>query len=494
MSSGWTQPVVAETLTPNKEKRSVGGPTFAFFLLLLVVSAALRAPGWVVPVFNSDESFLGAQAEVLNSGGTLYEDAADRKPPLVPYLYAVTFRVFNTTALWSVRVIAAIVVALTGWLLALEAHRRWGTRAQWLAGLLFVMGTVAFAPQDGQAANFEIFMLLPMTAGVVLAARNQPLASGAAIAFATLCKQTGAAGLLPVVYLLARRSGRRGIALAVAGFAVPLLVVAALVGPSDLLFWAVLGNGSYVGVDTASLYVIGMFLLMTAAFAACQAPLLWWIPSAWRNKERRKAEADLWIWLASSAVAVVFGFRFFGHYYLQLLPALVMLAVGSLATASERSMRRTVALAAVVATSFSLLGFWVKPFDSAPRYLSVSEYLIKNTSEADLILVWGSVPEIYWASGKLPATRFLSTGFLTGHWGGRAPTPKTIERATPGAWTLFMGDLKEHPPEYVLDTSPAAIRGSELYPMSRFPEFARIIKSQYRFVESIDKIDVYRRK
>ena len=149
-------------------------PGIGLLLLLLVVAAALRVPGWVVPVFNSDESFLATQAEVLNHGGRLYEDAADRKPPIVPYLYAATFRVLHTTGLWSVRLLATIAVALTGWLLALEAHRRWGTRASWLAGLLFVLGTVAFAPQDGQAANFEIFMLLPMTAGVVLAARRRP--------------------------------------------------------------------------------------------------------------------------------------------------------------------------------------------------------------------------------------------------------------------------------------------------------------------------------
>ena len=179
-------------------------PGIGLLLLLLVVAAALRVPGWVVPVFNSDESFLATQAEVLNHGGRLYEDAADRKPPIVPYLYAATFRVLHTTGLWSVRLLATIAVALTGWLLALEAHRRWGTRAAWLAGLLFVLGTVAFAPQDGQAANFEIFMLLPMTAGVVLAARRRPASAGVAIALATLCKQTGAAALLPVLYLALR--------------------------------------------------------------------------------------------------------------------------------------------------------------------------------------------------------------------------------------------------------------------------------------------------
>ena len=77
-------------------------------------------PGFVVDVFNSDESFLGAQAEVINHGGKLYEEAADRKPPLVPYLYAATFALFGTTALWSVRVIAMLAVALTALFLALK--------------------------------------------------------------------------------------------------------------------------------------------------------------------------------------------------------------------------------------------------------------------------------------------------------------------------------------------------------------------------------------
>jgi 4-amino-4-deoxy-L-arabinose transferase-like glycosyltransferase len=349
--------VPIETLAPAATTRTrAARPTPVLFLVLLALAGALRAPGWVVPVFNSDESYLATQAEVINEGGRLYEDATDRKPPLVPYLYAVTFRALGTTALWSVRLLATIVVALTGWLLALEALRRWGLRAAWLAGILWVCATVMFAPQDGQAANFVIFMLLPMTAGVLLAARRRPGAAGGAIAIATLAKQTGAAALLPVAYLALRDDGRRGLRRVALGFAMPLLLVAVLVGPRDLLFWAVLGNGSYVGLDAASLYVVGMFALMTVAFAACQAPLLFWLPSAWRDVERRRAERDLWIWLASSCVAVAFGFHFFGHYYLQLLPPMVLLAAGSLARASELAGRRTVAVALVGALGFSLIG------------------------------------------------------------------------------------------------------------------------------------------
>jgi len=486
--------VPIETLAPAATTRTrAARPTPVLFLVLLALAGVLRAPGWVVPVFNSDESYLATQAEVINEGGRLYEDATDRKPPLVPYLYAATFRTFGTTALWSVRLLATVVVALTGWLLALEALRRWGLRAAWLAGILWVCATVMFAPQDGQAANFEIFMLLPMTAGVLLAARRRPGAAGGAIAIATLAKQTGAAALLPVAYLALRDDGRRGLRRVALGFAMPLLLVAVLVGPRDLLFWAVLGNGSYVGLDAASLYVGGMFALMTVAFAACQAPLLFWLPSAWRDAERRRAERDLWIWLASSCVAVAFGFHFFGHYYLQLLPPMVLLAAGSLARASELAGRRTVAVALVGALGFSLIGYWVQPFGDEPRYESVSEYLVDHVRPSDRVLVWGQVPEIYWASGTRPATRFVTTGFLTGHWGGRPASPDTVDAATPGAWDLFFTDFAAHPPEYVLDTSPAAIRGSELYPISRFPELQRVIDRRYRFVETIDGISIYER-
>ncbi len=66
-------------------------------------------------------------ARASNDGGQLYEDAIDRKPPLVPYIYAATFAFFDTTALWSVRVVAMLAVALTALLLAIEARRRYGT-------------------------------------------------------------------------------------------------------------------------------------------------------------------------------------------------------------------------------------------------------------------------------------------------------------------------------------------------------------------------------
>src|SRR4051812_33027145 len=200
------------------------------FLVLLALTFVLRLPAFFTPVFNSDETFLATQAHVLNDGGQLYEEAIDRKPPIVPYVYAATFSFFETTALWSVRVVAMLAVALTALLLAIEARRRYGARAGWIAGILFVVAMITFMPQDGQAANFEVFMLPSMTAAILFARRGRGFLAGVAIAAATLAKQTGAATLLPVVYLIARKRGKRGIAEVFAGFSIPTALVALAVG------------------------------------------------------------------------------------------------------------------------------------------------------------------------------------------------------------------------------------------------------------------------
>ena len=304
----------------------------------------LRLPAFFVDVFNSDETFLATQAQVIREGGDLYREAADRKPPLVPYIYAATFEATGTTALWTVRVVAMLAVAGTALMIALEARRRAGRRAMWIGGVLTVVALVAFAPQDGQAANFEVFMLPAMVAGVLLARRGRSGAAGVAIAFATLAKQTGAATLLPVFYLLWKRRGKRGIVEGTIGFLIPLALVALWLGPHQILYWTVLGNGSYVGLQTASFLVVAMFVLMTFGWAACNIPILWTLPRSWRDRRIASNDGDtntdLWLWLFSAAISVGVGLRFFGHYYLQLVPPLALLAAIALSRSSQRAVPR----------------------------------------------------------------------------------------------------------------------------------------------------------
>ena len=468
-------------------------------LVVLVLVGALRLPAFFVDVFNSDETFLATQAEVIRDGGNLYEEAADRKPPLVPYLYAGAFELFGTSDLWSVRVLAMLAAALTAWLVAVEARRRYGRRAGWAAGLLCVFALVAFAPQDGQAANFEIFMLPAMTAAVLLARRGRGVSAGAAVAVAALAKQTGAVTLLPVLYLVWRAKGRRGVADALGGFGIPIALVAFAFGPGQLLYWTVLGNGSYVSVETASTFVLSMFAVMSLAWVACNLPIVWQLPAAWRARYTMARDGahdlDLWLWLASAVLSVMVGLRFFGHYYLQLVPPLVLLSAGALSRGTQRAARATVAVAAAFAVGFSAAGYFMRPFDAGLQYRSVSKYLIAHTQPQDRILVWGSAPEIYWASGTRPATRFVTTaGFLGGAQPGRPASAAAPENSNPIAWDWFFEDLAAHPlPRFIVDTSPAQIRGAQWTPIDRFPRLDAMLQSQYRFVSSIDGIDLYER-
>lgn len=480
-------------------RRSVARNLLRVFLVLFALTFVLRFPAFFVPVFNSDETFLATQAHVIEDGGQLYEEAADRKPPLVPYVYAATFAFFGTSALWSVRVVAMVAVALTALLLSVEARRRYGARAGWIAGILFVCAMVAFAPQDGQAANFEVFMLPSMTAAILFARRGRGVAAGAMVALATLAKQTGAATLIPVLFLLARARGKRGLGEVAVGFTVPTALVALAVGPAQLLYWAVLGNGSYLGVDTSSSLVIAMLGLMTLGWVACNLPLLWKLPQAWRDRDvparDGRRDTDLWLWLLSAAVSVAIGLRFFGHYYMQLVPPLALLAAGALSRSSWRAARATLAVALGAGLLFSAAGYFMHPFGGEPKYEKVSAYLAANARSDDAILVWGSAPEIYWASGLRPATRFITTNtFLAGNHPGRTQTTTSPADSDAQMWDYFYGDFLAHPPRYILDTAPAKVRGAERSPITHFPTLDAIVDDDYRYVRSIDGIAIYERQ
>jgi len=108
--------------------------------------------------------------------------------------------------------------------------------------------------------------------------------------------------------------------------------------------------------------------------------------------------------------------------------------------------------------------------------------------------VWGHAPEVYWASDRLPATRFPTTGFLTGASGGRPPDRVGMQYATPGAWTQFLHDLGQHPPTLIVDMSPADQRNARFYPPTLFPPFEHYLTSgRWQRVAVVDGAVIYRR-
>ncbi|MFN8034472.1 MAG: glycosyltransferase family 39 protein [Acidimicrobiia bacterium] len=461
---------------------------FRLFLVFLFLATVLHLPGLFHQVFNSDEAYLATQAHVLDQGGKLYTDTVDRKPPIVPYLYLGAFRVTGSDSLLSVHVLAILAHALTAALLAAEARRRYGPRGALIAGVLYLCACATLYPSDTQAANFEVFMLPFMTAAILFGARNRPLAGGFMAALATLTKQTASVTVLPLAWQAWRWRRWRGLALLAIGLAIPIGVAAMIFDAREFLFWVFTSNGGYLDVGGAFSYVVREGLANTLLFLVANLALFVFLPLAWR---RRREDIDLWLWAASAAIGVSMGFRFFGHYYLQLLPPLCLLASGPLVKASRRVVIAAATLVAVPLAWFGAAAVATATADTTSSYHAVASYVDSHTRPSDRIFVWGHYPEVYWSSNRMPATRFVTTGFLTGHSGGRPPDQVGQDLAVPGAWQDFLTDMRAHPPALILDTSPANIRNAALYPPESFPQFASYLHQNYEKVATVDFIDVY---
>jgi hypothetical protein len=124
-------------------------------LCVTALAIVLRLPTFTTRLFDADEAAIGVQGLVVRSGGTLYRDIFDRKPPLPPLAYAASFTLTDSTDIRPMRVLVTVLLVLGGVLVAHDARQRWrsNSHALW-AGTLFVAGAMALFPADAGAANY----------------------------------------------------------------------------------------------------------------------------------------------------------------------------------------------------------------------------------------------------------------------------------------------------------------------------------------------------
>jgi len=462
---------------------------------IVVAVSVLRAATIRNVVFNQDESYIAIQASTINAGGELYVDIVDRKPPLVPQLYAAVFRATGTTSLVPIHVFAILWVAATALVLGASARRRAGPREQRWAAWLFVVASMALLPRDALAANFELWMLLPISLAMLLAGRGNWLGdacAGALVAVAVFMKQPAAVTLAPVALAIWRSPTRMlGLACMSTGF---VCVVAEMLRTHDpqLLPWAFFGTGGYLSTD-AFAFALRLALVWSGTFFVASAGLWWLVVRSARTRGVRP-DVELWVWLVTAFGGVAAGFRFLGHYHLQLLPAACVIAAlaGPALTAHLR--RRVIIAVTIPAVACGVIAFIYPNYIHDTDYRGVAGYVREHTRGDERILVWGHYPELYWAADRLPAIRFVHTGFLTGHSGARPIRPDDLRGATAGAWDLAREDLDRHQPAYVIDLAPGGVREAQHFPIARFPELAAWLARYYRLETIVDGIWLYRRR
>jgi hypothetical protein len=457
-----------------------------------VVFAALLAhvPGYVHQLFDSDEAAIATVGMVVEHGGTMYRDAIDRKPPIPAFVYAGTFLSTGSRDLRPLHVVGALCLAAAAVVLAYGARRAGGARAGWWAAGLLVAGATALQPTDAQATNFAHLALLPGCGALVAAragTRRSAITAGILVGLAALTRQTWIVGVVPAAYASWWASGRRAerVLLVLAGTTATIGAAALVVPFGAFWHWTFAGNGSVLAVGESQ-QIGERGGLAVELFVLANVAALWLVLRRGRHRE----DLDLWLWLATGVVAFVAGWRFFGHYWLQVLPPLCFLA-GLGAAACRPATRRML----VVVVAAPVIAAWIlalSPPRLDPTVRAMATYASANTREGDRVTVWGDAPEVYWLSGRAPGGSMVSTDFVTGKTAGRTNGPQRLRDATPGARDTFVRSLHAHPPVLFFDTSSDGLRGYRSYPVSLVPPVARFLRDHYAAVGSVHGVEVYR--
>jgi len=482
----------------------------AFAAVALVVCSA--------PVFETrflnDMDFYALVADKLLSGRLLYRDAMDTKPPLVFLHYALIFKLFGLDTLAAVKVVTMAWLGASA--LVLRALRRALSPTYpmpALATLLFVLASFSGWGEDFLSSNTEILANLFILVGVwLLVLRDfayRPiclLAGGCSIGMACLYRYQSAAAL--VAY-----AGTIGLCRQVLDGKLTrlLLVVAGAVAPSLLVvaYYARIGAlaelrlllayQAHYACDADALS-LGMLLgrALTALAGLWPLALLAGCQIAFilkRPAPASRTEVFQVLFAVSSVSTFFVGKRFFPHYFIQAIPALVLLATERLESscrnrAEPRSWFAAHALAiqvalAVAFTAINGIYYWTRK--APPVHPSLVAFVEANSTPADEVLLWIWQPQLLFETKRVFASRLLVNEILIGRMDPLEPRRRREGLAE--LWPAYLRDLEAAPPKLIFDAPP----GRSVWPFEAFPPLAAFL-TRYQTCQVIDDVCVYLRR
>lgn len=515
-------------------------------LIICFLAFWLRVPYLRVPVLLVDEALYGEIANVILDGGVPYKDAWEQKPPAIYYFYALIFAIFGRNNLIAVHWVAAMTICGTC-LGLLFIGKRLGDI--WL-GLLSACGYAILASAGNashfQAANTEIFAVACAVWGIGICLMDtrrfaKYCISGILIAVATFFKQpaglcfivTGAYLFLKDGSLSVTKDKLREIALIIAGMLATVLFVIGYFWYRDALydFWIIgywhnvlymegndIRHGIHVALKNIPLFTTANKIFYIPATLLCFINFYRVIQRYIRSHQILLKEVVLITWLVVGWVSTGLGWRFEGHYFYFVLPAVAVLSADFFVQAIKLALRwkRYGVIAAIFIGLIYLYGagYSIIYYSGFPpgrermfRVLmdpknrsglvikTVAQYVERHTDKKDTIFVWGFCPEIYTLSNRRCASRFIFCNFLIGQMTGDKYYYGDIERLDrtfPGSWEKLMEDLYKKFPKYIIDISPTNYFKYGPYPVSRFYMLRDFLDKFYRYEGRMIDIDLYK--
>ncbi len=508
----------------------------------------LRVPYLAIPFFCIDEGVYATAAREVLRGERLYTDLWLHKPPGIVYIYALIFLVKDSmtavhlfTALWSFATSIAIYRAMR----LLSDHQ-----SSLLAAIFYAFFSTSYLPRDMQAANTELFMVLPLVLSfgfLVVGMKRQRLgylfSAGLFCSLGMIFKQpalfVAVAFIMAIILHYRKQETINKCILALVtyciGIMVPLVVLILWAYKSgslgDMLRLVVGYNLGYVS-DIHPLQYLYRAYDISIRFFGYNFLLLWlalvWLFASKPAKEDDKENGRLLLlFLLGSLLGTASGNRFFGHYFIQSLPALCMVAavaLSSLFTNIQRIENGLICKSLCGSLIILVVLGFIIPFQrfhgygmidslgrllegegasplvreiaSKPHDASLAELVKSITEPGDKIFIWGFYPQLYYLSGRRPASRFIFCNFLTGLQPGSAAFFEgrdTSEYIVTGSRELLMEDLGKNRPRVIIDTAPADYWGYSRYPIDKYWQLNAFIAKDYRLYATVEGFAIYQR-
>ncbi len=479
-------------------------------LALLALCTLLRAISLVWPCISDDEATYCVVGREMLRGRPLYLEIVDHKPPAI-YLVNELCQAIGGPIGGQFLLHALLVLTVWGTAMVLSriAQRLgYGARAAWTAALLYLVFTTTLIDTDSLAANCELFMMLPLVASVELFLADRYLLAGVLVGAGMLFKyQAGIQlPLFGLAILIRDRKAplailTRGVAIAV-GTAAPIALAAGYLKLHGALeagwFWfrfnfAYIDTGSSTAKWTAMASRIGLVLVGAAPLYA------WALRAAF---DRRPHRAFVLGWLAVSALAIIVGGRFFGHYFHQVTAPLAVLAAPRAAAFAERRGKLFATALALPAAVFFALGAGHDALMRAagepdPDYTGIVAYLDAHGTPADALCIWGNSPVLYFAADRPLGCRFVFSNYITGMSPATPsqtdPSVDPSKNAVPVAVEMMVADLAARQPTYFIDASVGNVGFYGKYPPAKFPWLAKILACDYAPEIDLAGMRIYRR-
>lgn len=311
--------------------------SWKYGLFVLLIIFILRLPSFWIPILDVDKTQYEGYFHALLENG-------------IHYLNPIT-----------VHIIIALFVALTAYFCYRIAKKLYSPRGGLLAAVFYAIFTTTFTSKSINT-SIVILMMLPLTMSIDVFlswehTKKERYLWLSGLLCGLACLVTYQAGINLVViaaYLLffhplylehkIAKMKLRALLIFIAGGAIAgavfLTYIVSIGAWDSLIFWNLNGSMAYVETNRSLPYFWSTMAIRGGAVIASSI-LVWYfairrsghmISDLFRSSRYRQLcceEYLILIWFLFSIIPVFTGSQFYGHYFLQLYPALCILAAGS---------------------------------------------------------------------------------------------------------------------------------------------------------------------